>query len=87
VELRSQPGGITRDDWLKALIGAGIDDTADDQDAVTVQEFQKLMGYPNEWAAKRRLQALVVAGRATETKKWGVDSRGRRNQFRAFRLK
>lgn len=76
---------IKRDEWLKALADAGIDDTVDDQDAMTTDEFAAAFGV-NRFMAEERLKKLVAAGKAVRTKKFGLTSAGKRFHFLAYRL-
>ncbi len=77
--------GITRDDWLKALAEAGIDDVEDDQQAVTAAEFGAMFGLP-AYSGERRLKALAAAGKATRTRKRVKLSNGRIVSCVAYRL-
>lgn len=77
---------ITRDEWLRALTEAGVaSPDVDDQDAVTIIEFQEMFGLPRNTAAFK-LRALVTAGKATETRKVVLNSYGRRQSLKAWRL-
>ena len=76
---------ITRDDWLTALNEAGYTVDVDDQSAVTIGEFAEMFQVTTS-TAQSRLDALVKAGKATVTQKWGTTSYGRRVQYKAFRL-
>jgi len=76
---------ITRDDWLKALAEAGVDDSTDDQEAVTAQELGDLLGVPR-LTAERRLKLLAAAGKATRTRKRKQSSDGRMVSYIAYRL-
>jgi DeoR/GlpR family transcriptional regulator of sugar metabolism len=76
---------ITRDDWLKALSDAGFDDTTDDQDAVTTQEFAEMTSV-HPMTASRRLQALVKLGKAERTFKQQLAPDGRRVRYVAYKL-
>jgi hypothetical protein len=76
---------ITRDEWLKALSEAGYQDDVDDRDAVTLDEFAAMCRIPRS-TADSRMRALVLAGKAEKTRKWGVNSYGRRLQYVAYRL-
>ena len=82
---QSRGVSISRDEWLKALAAAGIDDETHDPDAVTVAEFAEMFGV-NRQTAMRRLQALEKAGAATRTRKRQTDVSGRSISFIAFRL-
>ena len=76
--------GITRDDWLRALDEANVP-TENDQAAVTVQEFARMMDL-TPWMAAYHLRNLHRNGRAVRTSKRGPDSRGRRKMLVAYRL-
>ena len=77
---------INRDEWLKALKDAGFEDPGvDDQDAITIGEFAKLMGVP-EATASNQLRALVARGKATRTLKKAMNTYGRRVSYVAYRL-
>lgn len=58
---------ISRDLWLKALTEAG-ESVVDDQSATTTTEFMQMFGV-NRMTAKRRMDKLVKAGKATRTTK------------------
>lgn len=75
---------INRDEWLKALAEAGYHEEHDEQ-AVTLMEFAAMFGI-GRTTAQGRLAALIAAGKATPTHKWGTNVRGARIQFRAYRL-
>lgn len=76
--------GITRDDWLKALGEAGRDDLQDDDQALTSTQFAAMFGIARS-TAMARLEALVTAGKAIETRK-RQQTNGRMVRCRAFRL-
>lgn len=76
---------IGREEWLKALADAGLHDDTDDQSALTATEFMRMFGL-TETTARHRLDQLVAAGKAIETKKLATDGRGHRIRCRAFRL-
>lgn len=75
--------GITRDDWLQALGEAG-QDLQDDDQALTSMEFATMFGIARS-TAMARLEALVTAGKAVETRK-RQQINGRTTRCRAFRL-
>lgn len=75
---------ILRDEWIKALEEADMG-VSDDPDAITVVEFAAMTGLKRE-AAKRRLEALVDAGKATRTFKWAMNGYGRRHRCQAYKL-
>lgn len=77
-------GGITRDDWLKAMEDAGLVQETD-QEALTVSEFAEMFELPDS-TARARLDRLVEAGRAKETRKQVEDSQRRRTIVAAYRL-
>ena len=78
---------INRDEWLKALVDAGVADIVDDQHAVTVSEFAALFDPPlNSMTARRHLTKLVDAGKATKTSKRSRDPNGRLFTMQAYRL-
>lgn len=76
--------GISRDDWMRALAEAGYQDEHDEQ-AVTIAEFAAMFGLKRT-TAQERLVALVAAGKATSTRKRGINAAGRQVRFRAYRL-
>lgn len=76
--------GITRDDWLRALEEANVP-TENDQGAVTIAEFAKMMDL-TPWMAAYHLRNLHQNGHAVRTYKRGPDSRGRRKTLVAYRL-
>lgn len=76
--------GISRDEWLAALDEAGLRDENDD-DAITVNEFARLMGL-TRWMATLKLRALVEMGKAAETHKRVTRSDGHRVRAQAYRL-
>lgn len=76
---------ITRDEWLKALVEAGVGGRPDDREALTTAEFGAMMGL-NELNARRQLEKLVAAGKATRTSKWSNGKDGRRLSMNAYRL-
>src|SRR5262249_35826766 len=88
-ELRSFCGGIvtniSREDWLQALNEAFVP-IEDDRDAVTIREFAEMFDMA-AWPAGRHLRNLCSKGLAIKTTKRGVDGRGRRVWFTAYRLK
>lgn len=67
MERGPQPRGIARDEWLQA-----IDDVRTaplpPSDAVTLAEFGDMLGTSRS-GAQSRMQRLVLAGRATVTRK------------------
>lgn len=67
---------ISRDEWLRAMEEAGLQDMVDDQSAMTVIEFADMFAIDRN-AAARRLRQLHHAGRAVKTQKRCPDSRGR----------
>lgn len=76
---------LTRDDWLTALREAGLEQTDDDDRAVTVREFAAMFDCGRE-AAQGRLTALVSAGKAIRCVKRLRDASGRWQRVPAFRL-
>lgn len=78
-------GGISRDEWLKALEDAGVHSTVDDQDALTMAEVAQMLSI-TPLAAKLRMDTMVKLGRAKATFKWGTASNGRRQHLKAYRL-
>lgn len=77
---------ITRDDWMRALSEAGINDGEDDQSALTVAEFTALIGCSSRQAAVRRLNVLEVAGKAKRTTKRSRTTDGKVIMMSAWRL-
>jgi hypothetical protein len=78
--------GITRDEWLRAMQEAGIDDcVSNDEDAITVVEFQEMMGVGRS-SALARLRALVKAGKATPAIRRAKDRTGRSISVPAYKL-
>src|SRR5512138_1135342 len=76
---------ITRDDWLRALADAGVADVVSDPSAITAQEFADMF-HLFRHTAEHRLKALERAGRATRTKKIGLDSAGHSVYLNAWKL-
>lgn len=76
--------GINRDQWLGALRDAGMPHE-DDQQAVTIRDFMTMLGLKRE-AARRRLDALVDAGKAVRTSKREARSNGSAHAAVAYRL-
>ena len=76
------PTHISRDEWLKALTDAGVED---DQGATTAGEFAALFGL-NRLTAERRLKALEAAGKVTRTHKRSARTDGRIVTCVAYRL-
>jgi predicted ArsR family transcriptional regulator len=76
---------ITRDDWLKAMEEAGAHDDRNDPSAVTIIEFAAMFGLPRD-AARRRLNALEQAGKATVTRKYGPRRDGKMFRMMAWKL-
>lgn len=77
--------GISRDEWLRALEDAGISDTEDDQEALTMEELAALLGIPRQ-TAMHRIKKLAEMGKVKRTHKWGTNSYGRRMHYVAWRL-
>ena len=75
---------ISRDEWLKALTEAGLNEE-DDQEAVTIGEFAALLNVPVQ-TAQSQMNKLVRLGKARRTTKRGVTSYGRHISFTAYRL-
>lgn len=75
---------INREEWLKALSEAGMPSDSDDQ-ALTVAEFAKMLG-TKRTTAHARLQRLVTAGKAVQTRKRCVRSDGDVIMTTAYRL-
>ena len=76
--------GIARDEWLKALAEAGIEDVQSDDGSITVEDFAEMFSLARSTSA-RRLEALVAAGKAKETTK-RIRSATRWTWCRAYRL-
>lgn len=75
---------ITRDEWLRAMEEAGVNQV-DDRDALTPKELGELMGIERT-TAERRVRAMVAAGKAIKTTKLIEDGRGRRYCHTAYKL-
>lgn len=76
--------GITRDDWLRAMQEAGLVHETDDG-ALTVTEFAEMFNLKSS-TARRRLEMLVEAKKARETRKQVEDAQGRKTIVLAYRL-
>lgn len=76
---------FTRDEWMQALVDAGLHDDRDDQDAVTIMECSDMLGIPRD-AARRRLMALENAGKATRTMKYTQRADGKMFRMMAWKL-
>lgn len=76
--------GISRDEWLRALEEAGVDDR-NDPEAVTAHELGVMLGIDHQ-AAARRLRKLEAIGKATKTRKRTAAADGRMSFMVAYRL-
>lgn len=76
--------GISRDEWLAALAEVG-DDELDDRDAITTTDFMAMFNLDRQ-TARRRLEKLVAAGKATRTKKRERLTDGRNMKCTGYRL-
>lgn len=77
---------INRDEWLKALSDAGMDeDGPDDQGAVTIHEFAAMFDI-HPTVAGARLRRLEARGKARRVRKRVENSYGRRVSYVAYRL-
>ncbi len=77
--------GISRDAWLAALQDAGVRAVADDQTALTANEYAAMFDLPLP-TARTQLLALERAGKAIRTTKRGVTPYGRTISYQAYRL-
>ncbi len=77
---------INRDDWLAAIREAGFQELQDDQQAVTIAEFAKLIGVGRP-RAEDRMKQLVALGLATRTTKRMPRFDGALYPVPAYRLK
>lgn len=77
-------GGISRDEWLRALADIG-ESEEDDQGALTTDEFMATIGMDRQ-RARRQLEKLVVFGKAVRTRKLARTGDGRKVHMIAYRL-
>lgn len=76
---------ISREEWLKALDDAGIDNRTDDQSALTAAELGAMLGIDRQ-AVERRMEKLIAHGKATKTQKRAKTVNGRSSFLVAYRL-
>lgn len=81
-ELRSQPGSLTRDAWLKAL-GEAAQPT--DPDALTAQEIAAMLGMHHKVVGVY-IRRLIAEGRAQQTCKMIQTTAGYTRRVPAYRL-
>lgn len=80
----SKSSGINRDVWLKALADIG-EDGQSDPEAITTTDFMAMM-HVDRQMARRRLDKLVAAGKATRTFKRERSTDGRMVRCVGYRL-
>ena len=76
---------IQRDEWLQALSAAG-EPLVNDQQAITIEEFAKMMQLSSRSTAERKLTRLVETGHAIRTLTIRTNNYGRTNHLIGYRL-
>lgn len=84
MEPRPLSGGITREEWLKALSEVG-QFAEDDQGAILISDVMAMCKIKRH-TAERRMRMMVEAGKAIKTHKRAVAGDGRVRHMVAFRL-